>query len=79
MHDRISDLARIRRMQQTGEAKQLREQAGISLRTMARAVGVRASTLIRWEAGQVRPREPTALAWLGVLDQLRAELGDREA
>jgi hypothetical protein len=28
----------------------------------------------RWEAGQVRPREGTALALLGVLDQLRAEL-----
>jgi hypothetical protein len=40
---------------------------------MARAVGVLASTLIRWEAGQVRLREATALAWLGVLDQLRAE------
>ena len=26
------------------------------------------------EAGQVRPRERTALAWLGLRDQLRAEL-----
>jgi transcriptional regulator with XRE-family HTH domain len=74
MQQRVRDLARIRRMQQTGEAKRLRERAGVSLRTMAGAVGVRASTLIRWEAGQVRPREGTALAWLGVLDQLRAEL-----
>jgi transcriptional regulator with XRE-family HTH domain len=72
--DRISDLARIRRIQQTGEAKQLREQAGVSLRTMARAVGVRASTLIRWEAGRVRPREGTALAWLAALDRISAEL-----
>jgi transcriptional regulator with XRE-family HTH domain len=75
--DRISDLARIRRMQQSGEAKRLRERAGISLRTMARAVGVRASTLIRWEAGRVRPREGTALAWLAALDRISAEL-DRE-
>jgi transcriptional regulator with XRE-family HTH domain len=74
MHDRVRDLARIRRMQQTGEAKRLREQAGVSLRTMARAVGVRASTLIRWEAGRVRPREGTALAWLAALDRIRAEL-----
>jgi transcriptional regulator with XRE-family HTH domain len=43
-------------------------------RTMGRAIGVRASTLIRWEAGQVRPPKDTALAWLAVLDQLRAEL-----
>jgi transcriptional regulator with XRE-family HTH domain len=71
----VRDLARIRRMQESGEAKRLRERAGVSLRTMARAVGVRASTLIRWEANQVRPRESTALAWLAVLDQLRAELG----
>jgi len=81
MAERVRDLARIRRMQQTGEAKQLRERAGVSLRTMAKAVGVRASTLIRWEAGQVRPREGTALAWLAVLDQLWAELerdGPRE-
>ena len=75
MQDRVRDLARIRRMQQTGEAKRLRERAGVSLRTMAGAVGVRASTLIRWEAGQVRPREGTALAWLTVLHQLQAELG----
>jgi transcriptional regulator with XRE-family HTH domain len=74
MHERVRDLARIRRMQQTGEARRLREQAGVSLRTMARAVGVRASTLIRWEAGRVRPREGTALAWLAALDQIRAEL-----
>jgi transcriptional regulator with XRE-family HTH domain len=74
MQQRARDLARMRRMQQTGEAKRLRERAGVSLRTMAGAVGVRASTLTRWEAGQVRPREPTALAWLAVLDQLRAEL-----
>jgi transcriptional regulator with XRE-family HTH domain len=74
MQERVRDLARIRRMQQDGSAKRLRERAGVSLRTMAGAVGVRASTLIRWEAGQVRPRERTALAWLAVLDQLRAEL-----
>jgi DNA-binding transcriptional regulator YiaG len=82
MHEQVRNLARIRRMQQTGEAKQLREQAGVSLRTMARAVGVRASTLIRWEAGRVQPREPTALAWLAALDSIRAELeqdGPREA
>jgi hypothetical protein len=35
---------------------------------------VRASMLTRWEAGHVRPREGTALAWLTVLDQLQAEL-----
>ena len=58
-------------MQQTGEAKRLRERAGVSMRTMAGAVRVRASTLIRWEANQVRPREATALAWLVVLDQLQ--------
>jgi DNA-binding XRE family transcriptional regulator len=74
MQERVRNLARIRRMQQTGEAKRLRERAGVSLRTMAKAVGVRASTLIRWEANRVRPREPTALAWLAVLDQLRSEL-----
>jgi transcriptional regulator with XRE-family HTH domain len=74
MQDRVRDLARMRRMQQTGEARRLREQAGVSLRTMARAVGVRPSTLIRWEAGRMHPREGTALAWLGQLDTIRAEL-----
>jgi transcriptional regulator with XRE-family HTH domain len=74
MHEQVRDLARIRRMQVSGEARRLRERAGISLRTMARAVGVRASTLIRWEASRVRPREDTALAWLAALDQIRAEL-----
>jgi transcriptional regulator with XRE-family HTH domain len=74
MYEQVRDLARIRRMQDSGEARRLRERAGVSLRTMARAVGVRPSTLIRWEAGQVRPREPTALAWLAALDVLRVEL-----
>jgi len=74
MHGRVRDLARMRRMQQTGEARRLREQAGVSLRTMARAVGVRPSTLIRWEAGRMQPREPTALAWLAALDVIRSEL-----
>jgi hypothetical protein len=47
---------------------------------MAKAVRC-APTLIRWEAGRVRPREDTALAWLAALDQIRAELeqdGPRE-
>ena len=45
-----------RKRERRRQQRQDRQQAGVSLRTMAKAVGVRASTLIRWEAGQVRPR-----------------------
>jgi DNA-binding transcriptional regulator YiaG len=69
---RVMELARIYRMQHTGEAQRIRERAGISARALARELRVSEVTLGRWEAQKMRPREAVALRWLAVLDQLAA-------
>jgi transcriptional regulator with XRE-family HTH domain len=72
---RLMQLARIRRMQQNGEAQRIRERAGITVRALARELGINEATLARWELRSHRPREAVALRWLAALDAL-AELDD---
>jgi transcriptional regulator with XRE-family HTH domain len=69
-YDRLSDLARVYRMQETGRAKHIRERARISLRTLARALKVQPEMLSRWEKNEAQPREANALRWLTALDAL---------
>jgi transcriptional regulator with XRE-family HTH domain len=62
----------------TALAKQRREQMGLSLAELGGLVGVDASTLFRWEAGEREPRTTDKLAdyarVLGVsVDDLLAE------
>lgn len=66
-------LARARRLASTGEARRLREQAALSLREVADAVGMPHTTLWRWENGQRTPHGAKASAWALLLDELKAQ------
>jgi transcriptional regulator with XRE-family HTH domain len=53
----------------------IRQQAGVSLRDMAEAMGVTQPTITRWELGLRSPeRGPHLNAYLAVLDQLMDEV-----
>jgi transcriptional regulator with XRE-family HTH domain len=54
----------------------VRIQAGLSVRELAEALGVNASTLYRWEKGISRPRPAQAGRWLEVVEGLRRALDD---
>lgn len=73
--DRLSKLARAYHLQRTGQAKRIREQAGITASELSRALNTTPGNVLRWEAGKVRPRPDAALAWLDALDALAAEQG----
>ena len=68
----LEDLVRVRRLTATGTAKAIRVGAGVSLRELAREVGVGAPTICRWELGQRTPRGEKAVAYVDVLDRLQA-------
>jgi len=72
----LLDLVRSRRqLPATGsERRQIREQAGVSLRQLAAAVGVSAMAVVRWENG-AKPRNPDHLrAYADLLAELRREV-----
>jgi transcriptional regulator with XRE-family HTH domain len=76
---RVVEVARLYRLQRSGQAKRIREQAGITGVEMAKALGIRETTYWRWEGisgHQSRPRPEAALRWLALLDQLAAEQDD---
>lgn len=58
-------------MAATGQARAMRLSARLSLRDLARDVGVNATTILRWEAGTSRPSGAAALRYLGALDRLQ--------
>lgn len=66
----LTDLSRVRRLARTGAARGIRIGAGASVREVARAVGVAAATVHRWETGNRIPRGEKALAYGRVLDEL---------
>lgn len=68
----LEKLARVRRLIAEGEARRLREQAGVTLSEVAGASRVDTATVWRWENGQRRPRGDIALRYLKVLDRLAA-------
>jgi DNA-binding XRE family transcriptional regulator len=70
----ISFLASTRELARSGRAAELRRAAGVSLRDVARAVGVDDSTIWRWETGQSRPRADAALRYGQVLHELARRL-----
>jgi transcriptional regulator with XRE-family HTH domain len=76
-----ADIATVRRLLRTGEARQIRLAAGLSLRDLARdprLAGVAPSTLARWEASDRVPRAGAkALAYGAVLSTLLEIMGDR--
>lgn len=63
-------LVRVRRLLRTGQARQIREEAGLSQVEAARSISVDPSALCRWEAGQRVPRAKYALAYAELLREL---------
>lgn len=72
----LPNLARAYRLTNDENGRAVREASGISLRTMAGALGTNPGELSRWERGITRPRPASALAWLDAVELLRAELHD---
>jgi DNA-binding transcriptional regulator YiaG len=68
--DRLEAMLTIRRLQDSGQARRIREQAGVSVALLARAIGVQEATVWRWETGRSRPREGAALRWLAALERM---------
>jgi DNA-binding transcriptional regulator YiaG len=62
-------LAEARRLA-TGGGRLIREGADLSLGDVARACGVHASTIMRWERGDVRPTGEAALRYAELLRDL---------
>lgn len=53
-----------------GSGRRIREAAKLPMRLVAQNVGVKESTISRWEKGQRRPRGEGAVRWALLLDQL---------
>jgi transcriptional regulator with XRE-family HTH domain len=68
--EQILRLAEIRRLTASGEAKAIREHAGLSLREVAGAVRMSPSGLFRWENGERTPRGDAAIRYAKFLKQL---------
>ncbi|HET6815294.1 MAG TPA: helix-turn-helix transcriptional regulator [Actinomycetota bacterium] len=73
--DRLEAMLTIRRLQDTGQARRIRERAGVSVALLARAIGVQEATVWRWETGRSRPREDAALRWLAALETMAGDAG----
>ena len=65
------ELSRVRNAAASGEARQVRERAKLSLSELGAACEVDQSTIWRWETGRRRPRGPAGLRYARVLDLLR--------
>ena len=63
--------AEVRQLLLTGTAEVIRRRAGLSLRTVGRAVGVMGSTVYQWEQGRYFPAGERAVAYTALLRQLR--------
>lgn len=64
-------LVQLRAAISTGETREIRVAARLSISEMAAACGVDQSTLWRWEQGKRLPRGEHALTYADVLDSLR--------
>jgi transcriptional regulator with XRE-family HTH domain len=66
----VVEVARVRALAASGEARRIRERTGVSVRELARAIGTSAGSLSRWETGENTPRHAAALPWAHVLREL---------
>jgi transcriptional regulator with XRE-family HTH domain len=60
----------LRHLMKSGEAKSIREEAGLSVRAAAGAAGISVAGLWRWEAGERVPTGAPALRYAGFLGKL---------
>jgi transcriptional regulator with XRE-family HTH domain len=63
-------LIQVRRLATSGEAKAIREEAGLSIREVADAIDVSPSGLFRWENGKRTPRGEAAVRYAKFLERL---------
>jgi transcriptional regulator with XRE-family HTH domain len=63
-------IAVARRLAASGAGRSIRLRSALSLREVARRVGVEVSTVWRWENGQRAPRGPRAARWADLLNDL---------
>lgn len=70
-------LALVRRLLASGEARRVREAAGLSRADIARDLGVDESTVQRWEAGARSPRAEVGLKYGEMLGELLQIVGAR--
>lgn len=54
----------------SGDAKRIRQRAGLTMAQVAAVIGVGESTVSRWEGGSRKPRGEHALKWAALLNEL---------
>lgn len=64
-------LAKMRGLVRSGEARELRVSRGLSLAEVAKDIGVHPTAVYHWEQGVCLPRGPHALRYARLLDDLR--------
>lgn len=69
-------LSRARSLARSGEARRIRERARLTVREVAKGIGVDPATVSRWERGMTVPRGDQAARWESLLIRLLLELGD---
>ena len=65
-------LSLVREMCASGQARQLRQAKGLSLREVGDAIGTSAAIVARWETGKTRPRKDAALRLAALYSELIA-------
>ena len=77
--DAIRQTVRARLLARSGEARRLREEAGLSIRELAAFLGVDPSSVSRWETGEAVPsRRGVAIRLAEALDEMATVLGKAE-
>ncbi len=71
LSQRVKERQALRALVATGEARNLRLRSRLTLREGADAVGVRISTIWRWERGERFPRGDDVSRYLGLLRRLQ--------
>lgn len=69
------ELAQARRLAAGGGGELIRRGAGLSMYDVARACGVHASTVLRWERGERRPHGMPAVLYARLMAELAAANG----
>jgi DNA-binding transcriptional regulator YiaG len=71
----VEDLAEVRALVVSGEARRIRETALVKTSELARQVGVSGPAVSRWESGQRMPTGRAAVEYLRILNRLRPANG----
>jgi transcriptional regulator with XRE-family HTH domain len=68
----VQQVAWVRRLARNGNARVIREGAGLSASEIARELGVSPAAVSRWERGERSPRGKAAEEWAALLRRLSA-------